>query len=425
MSKRASEKDSGLTGRVLRFLLPEPRPGNGVVIVSRADLFPTDHGAAVRIVETARALGESGLSVGLVSDQNTHWYEYVNGEFLRRRYPFWLKLVCLPSPLAKLWHLSKDLPYSNSFLYRPMTGKGFFWRTLSVASKIRAGILQAEFPAYALPCIQVRERLDVKVILVEHNVEYERMRAQVKELTDHQYRKLKQLELDLCQQSDAVVCVSENDKQKLQKDGVAKDHLHVISHGVNLSDYDVSANAEVRKTFSIPQDSPVLVYHGTFSYPPNLEAINIFSEQLLPRLHAKGLDCHVLAIGKAPPVKSPHPNIHFTGSVERLAPFLKSADIAVVPLTDGGGTRLKIIECFAASLPVISTSKGIEGIPVEPGKQAIVVDDWNDMCIQIAGLWHQQERRRALAKAGAEFVQDFDWGEIAKRYRTLYSDIRA
>jgi glycosyltransferase involved in cell wall biosynthesis len=413
----------GIRERLLRILLPESRPGNGVVIVSRADLFPTDHGAAVRIVETARALGASGLSIGIVSDQNTHWYEYADGDFIRRRYPFWLKLVCLPSPLVKLWHLGKDLPYSNSFLYRPMTGQGFFWRTMSVASEIRAGILQAEFPAYAIPCIQSRQHLDVKVVLVEHNVEYQRMRAQVAELTDHQYENLKQLELELCRQSNAVVCVSENDKQQLQDDGVGEDQLHIISHGVNLSDYALSDKANVREAYCIPESCPVLVYHGTFSYPPNLEAINIFAEQLLPRLRKNGLDCHVLAIGKAPPRKSPHPNIHFTGSVESLAPYLKSADMAVVPLTEGGGTRLKIIECFAASLPVISTSKGIEGIPVEFGKQALVIDDWDDMSLQIIELWKQPERRQALALAGAEFVQDFDWSKVAERYRRLYSDL--
>jgi len=75
----------------------------------------------------------------------------------------------------------------------------------------------------------------------------------------------------------------------------------------------------------------VLVYHGTFSYPPNREALRLFAEVLLPGLELQGLSAHLLAVGKNPPAISPHPRIHLTGSAERVAPWLKSADLAVIP----------------------------------------------------------------------------------------------
>ncbi len=397
--------------------------GKGVLFVTRGDLFPADHGAAVRTVETARALARSGLPVGIVTDHQKQWYEYADSEFQVRTFPWWVRLLSLPGPLLKLLHHTKDLPHSNSFLYMPMTDSGFFWRILAAAKTIRPGILQAEFPAYALPCIKTRDVLNCPVVLVEHNIEYARLRAQLGALSDAQYDNLKAIELSLCAQSDAVVCVSDNDRQKLLDDGIRPALLHTIGHGVNLAEYKFSATPGLRAKYAIADDEALLVYHGTFSYPPNRQAIQIFAETLLPALERKGLRCHVLAVGKEPPPVSPHGRIHFTGSVIGVAPWLKAADLAVIPLTEGGGTRMKIVDCFAAGLPVISTSKGIEGIPVAPGLHALVIDDWDEMTDAIIRLWRQPDQRRTLADAGAALAADMDWSALAARFRAVYSGL--
>jgi len=175
----------------------------------------------------------------------------------------------------------------------------------------------------------------------------------------------------------------------------------------------------VRERYSVNEDEALLIFHGTFSYPPNRKAMQVFAETLLPGLEIRGLNCHVLAVGRDSPPDSPHPRIHYTGSASEIAPWLKAADLAVIPLTDGGGTRMKIIDCFAARLPVISTGKGIEGIPVQPGRHAIITDEWEEMMDAIVALWRDPKKRNELAEAGAAFAAGLDWSEIAKRYRSL------
>lgn len=423
------KRQFGLARQVItaRFF-GQKQAGEGILFVTRGDLFPPDHGAAVRTVETARALGQQGLPVGIVTDHNRHWYEYVENEvgqgaFIQRAYPFWIRFCSLPAPLVKLLHYSKDLPQSNAFLYLPLTDSGFFWRILAAGKQIRAGILQAEFPAYALPCIQARPALNTPVVLVEHNVEYRRLQAQIPELTTDQYQRLKAIEIDLCQRSDAVVCVSDSDRQILLDDGVATQLLSTIPHGVHLDRYAADAHTEIRQQMGVLKEDVLLVYHGTFSYPPNRQAIRIFAEELLPRLDTLGLRAHVLAVGRDAPASSPHERIHFTGSVADVAPWLKAADLAVIPLLEGGGTRMKIVDCFAARLAVISTAKGIEGIPIEPGKQALVIDDWSEMAAAIVDLKHDDSKREALASAAYAMATDLDWSEIARRYRALYSSL--
>ena len=397
--------------------------GSGVLLVTRGDLFPSDHGAAVRTVETAKALSLGGLQVGIVTEERKFWYRFTDGKVEQERFPLWVKLLSVPAPLVKLLHYSRDIPFSNSFLYMPLTDRSFQWRIIAAAKQLQPGILQAEFPGYALPCIRLREAMDCGVVLVEHNVEYDRIRAQVDELTQAQYENLKSIEIKLCNDSDAVVCVSDNDRRKLELDGVRPELMQTVPHGVDLGQYDDLAAEDARAHFGIPEHEPVLVYHGTFSYPPNREALRIFAEILLPGLERQGLKAHLLAVGKNPPANSPHPRIQLTGSVERVAPWLKAADLAVIPLTDGGGTRMKIIDCFAARLPVISTSKGIEGIPVIPGQHALVIDNWGSMIEAIRECWEIPAKAQALAREGRSLAESMDWKAIAEKYKSLYATL--
>ena len=373
------KKQTGIIKRVALSQMLQPRPGENILIVTRSDLFPDDHGAAVKIVETARALSQHGRKVGIISDNRKHWWLFENGQKQRCRLPFWLRLLSLPRSLSRLLHLSKDLPESNAFLYLPLTDNSFFWHCLYVGKKLNAGILQAEFPAYAKPCVEARDILNAAVVLVEHNVEYARLKAQVSELSSEQFQNLQEIEIDLCNRSDAVICVSDNDRQQLLNDGVRPELLNTIPHGFDPVPYALPAKDGLRQKFDLPVNAVLMAFHGTFSYPPNRDALKVFAEILLPQLESAELPFYVIAIGRNPPRDDIHTHIHFTGSVDAVGPWLKACDMAVIPLREGGGTRMKIIDCFAAGLPVISTSKGIEGIPVVNNREAIICDDWTKM----------------------------------------------
>ena len=399
-------------------------PGDNILIVTRSDIFPADHGAAVKIVETARGLSQHGHKVGIVSDNRRHWWVFENGEKQLCRLPFWLRLLSLPRSLTRLLHFSKDLPESNSFLYLPFTDTSFFWHCLYAARKLNAGILQAEFPAYAKPCIEAREILNAAVVLVEHNVEYARLKAQVAELSDKQFRNLRAIEIDLCNRSDAVVCVSDNDRQRLLTDGVKPELLNTIPHGFNPEPYKLPAIDSLREKFGLPEDAVLIAFHGTFSYPPNRDALQVFADILLPQLLRSRYSFHVIAIGRNPPAENIHPNIHFTGSVDEVGPWLKACDLSVIPLREGGGTRMKIIDCFAAGLPVVSTSKGIEGIPVVNGREAFVCNEWLSMTNRIMELAGSEKLRDQLSKAALDFTSEMEWKSLSKRYLEIYSAIR-
>ena len=85
---------------------------------------------------------------------------------------------------------------------------------------------------------------------------------------------------------------------------------------------------------------------------------------------------------------------------------------------------MKIIDCFAAGLPLVSTSKGIEGIPVVNGREAFISDDWLSMVNEIILLAESKERRDVLSSAAAKFASDMDWKSITSRYLSIFSAIR-
>ena len=82
---------------------------------------------------------------------------------------------------------------------------------------------------------------------------------------------------------------------------------------------------------------------------------------------------------------------------------------------------MKIIDCFAASLPVISTSKGIEGIPVVPGKHALVLDEWDAIIAAVIDLWEHPEKAAKLAQQGRLLADSMDWDAAAEKYQSIYS----
>ena len=217
-----------------------------------------------------------------------------------------------------------------------------------------------------------------------------------------------------------MIAVSERDRSQLVADGVAAERVHYIPHGVDLSAFAASAALDIRAQYAIGAEYTVLVYHGTYMYPPNLQAMQVMAERILPYLEMQGFLCKVLAVGGHPPAKPLHKDIIFTGAVERVAPYLLAADLAVVPLLQGGGTRMKILDYFAAGLPVISTAKGIEGIPVTNGVEALIVEDADQQFAEtIIGLLRDRQAASALGERGRAFVASLDWKQIAQHYLQL------
>jgi glycosyltransferase involved in cell wall biosynthesis len=111
------------------------------------------------------------------------------------------------------------------------------------------------------------------------------------------------------------------------------------------------------------------------------------------------------------------------GRVPDIADELARADLVVVPIRFGSGTRLKILEAFAHRIPVVSTTLGAEGLDAEDGVHLLIADDATSMAVACARLLTDRSMRKALTLAAhalvvqrfqAELVEDII-ADLARR----------
>jgi glycosyltransferase involved in cell wall biosynthesis len=233
------------------------------------------------------------------------------------------------------------------------------------------------------------------------------------------YEWLRRFELDLCKRVDHVVAVSKLDRDSLVEYGVGSDKLTVIPHGVDYFAFQRDYGIGLREAYGVPVEFPILVYHGIYSYAPNLEAVELVATEILPRLADRGVLVEFFAIGPEPPTANLNPHVRFTGAVENVVPYLKSANLAIVPLQQGGGTRMKVLEYFAAGVPVVATAKALDGIPVKDGVHVLVEDSFEGMADAICRLLEDPIKQARLAKRAKQFVSELDWLHIASCYSAL------
>ena len=109
-------------------------------------------------------------------------------------------------------------------------------------------------------------------------------------------------------------------------------------------------------------------------------------------------------------VNDDDPDIVVTGRVADIRPYLRASDCMLVALDYGGGTRLKILEAFAAGCPVVGTPKGAEGLPVTAGTHLIVGASDEELVERTAEMCTRPGIATALcANARGLVEQELDW----------------
>ena len=115
------------------------------------------------------------------------------------------------------------------------------------------------------------------------------------------------------------------------------------------------------------EEQDIIVFSGTLEYEPNRTAVRYFAAEIWPALRDRWPGLKWRLIGRNPEAVERYvtgdPGIECTGPVEDAMSYLAAAKVAVAPILSGSGTRLKIVEAWAAGVPVVSTTLGAEGLP--------------------------------------------------------------
>ncbi|NEQ55282.1 MAG: glycosyltransferase [Leptolyngbya sp. SIO3F4] len=120
-----------------------------------------------------------------------------------------------------------------------------------------------------------------------------------------------------------------------------------------------------------------------------------------------------------------HNDIHITGLVPDVRPYLQNASVMVVPLQQGGGTRLKILEAFAARCPVISTTKGAEGLDTQDNHHLCIGDTAEQIIKKVEHLWQNQAlSQQIIDNAHQLFIQTYTWAAVEKSISSALAELK-
>jgi polysaccharide biosynthesis protein PslH len=266
----------------------------------------------------------------------------------------------------------------------------------------------------------------VPVIGDTHNVEFDVMRRMADQAEGRLRRRYarRQSALTLAEERacaarvDLLLATSDRDRRLFEAQLGAR-HVEVIPNGIDIAEFRPSANAATE---------PVVLFTGLMSYYPNQQGVRWFLDAVWPTIRERVPGGQLVIAGAGPPGwlrRRAGDHVEVTGRVADMRPHLARAAVVVVPLTMGGGTRVKILEALAMAKPVVSTSIGAEGLSLPAGEVLLLADDAGSFARHVITALTQDTLRARLGDAGRRHVvRHFDWERIGDRLeRALHARI--
>jgi glycosyltransferase involved in cell wall biosynthesis len=221
----------------------------------------------------------------------------------------------------------------------------------------------------------IRKYSKAKIVLRSQNVEYmiwERLAADAANPLKKMYLKLlagrlKKYELSLLNKYDAIATITELDTVVFKKMGCTIPVIHV-PFGIDLEKYKMDDSA---------LEKPSVFHIGAMDWRPNADGINWFLKNVWLDVVAKNPSVKLYLAGRNMPdwlVNLKMENVVIEGEVPDSHAFINSRSVMIVPLTSGGGMRVKIIEGMAFGKTIISTAVGAEGIEYEKGVNLLIAN---------------------------------------------------
>jgi glycosyltransferase involved in cell wall biosynthesis len=239
-------------------------------------------------------------------------------------------------------------------------------------------------------------------------------------LLERDWRLLKKYEGEICQKFDQVLTVSEEDRLSFEEAmGGKKKTIHVIPIAVDTDELQPAERDE---------DARHIIHIGTMYWPPNIDGMMWFLENVLPIIKDRLPEAVCDIIGARPPQQlidfgKAHPGVNVTGYVVDPAPYLRKAAVMVVPLRAGGGMRVKILNALAQALPIVSTTLGCEGIQVMHGRHLLIADTPEEFAKATVKLIEDPSFARGLGEEGRRLIQEkYDYRTACTPLERIYSE---
>ena len=226
------------------------------------------------------------------------------------------------------------------------------------------------------------------------------------------WRKNRQYISELTKAFSVCTVVSEQERSILHETLQLIEHIEVIPNFINLDDFSL----DIPKT-----NDHSLIFTGPFRYHANYQAMLWFLEHVYPRVQEKIPNVSLTITGDHNNLPIPTTGgVRLSGMLPDIRPLVAGSTISIAPIMYGGGTRLKILEAMALKTPVVSTTKGAEGINVTDCENIFLADDPGHFANVIIQLFKEPETRERIADNAYQLVLDnYDWQVVMPEFINL------
>jgi glycosyltransferase involved in cell wall biosynthesis len=213
---------------------------------------------------------------------------------------------------------------------------------------------------------------------------------------------------------DRVLCVSEADAAAVQAAG---GRALLAPNGVD--------DAFFRSAGAAPYERAL--FFGNMAYAPNRRGLERFLAEGWPtvRRTRPGARLQVAGAGIDSALRArleAVAGLEVLGLVEDVPAALAGARAVVVPIWEGGGTRLKVLEALASGRVVVATPLGAEGIGFEGGRHGVLAATAAELGAELAGVLGDAERAATLGAEGRRLAERFRWPDALAAASAFYAE---
>lgn len=388
-----------------------------ILLISRCPPYPLHLGDRLIIWHLARELAARGYTIDLLALYN----QADDPDFLAEYAPFFRNIELFPETPRRQMDFFKRLIIPSA-RFAESAGDSFspdLWQAIQTALQDEAydlvhcfgGISVYEFyPLFAhLP--------NLITPYESYSLYLQRMTAQQGGLSTRiQQAITSRFESWMFMPYDRTVVIAQADKDALlQLNPNLK--IEVIANGIDLNHF-VPQNRQ--------REAHTLLFVGNYEYAPNLDAVKLLVDEILPRVRQQIPSARLLLVGNAPPDwmrDLAKDFIEVTGRVPDVADYLASATLFVCPLRMGAGLKNKVLEALAMGMSIVATPLSVDGIAVEHGQSAWI-SDVDSMADSIVHLLKNPDLQQKLSRNARALIESqYSWSQTATHYETLYDSI--
>jgi glycosyltransferase involved in cell wall biosynthesis len=406
---------AALRPQPLRFLRLNPKP-NLVFVATRVP-FPPVTGHYLRTLNILKGLAEHfDVSFFGFHDKGGTSAAFAEAEGAMRRICETVHIERVGAECSRL-QLMWDL-LSSTLTLRPFVAAKY--HSASMQRAIHATLQNRDVAlvhADSLPSGQYLAGIAHPKLLTNHNIEYVRLssyasiqRSWLKKVVFRiQATLTKRYERQMLLAAGNCVVVSEADGRALAQ--LAPEvRFFLVNNGTDTSYAPLPLP---------PSGNHTALWVGGMNDVYNREAVNYFANSILPRIRTQVPQFRWRVVGRDPPkslvdlAADPDSGVELAGFVEDLRNEYAAAAVVVVPLTSGGGTKLKVLEAMAMGRAVVTTPIGAEGIAVCDGVEMEIADSAEAFSSKTARLLLDPQRAAYMATAARALAErSYDWRAV-------------